>query len=334
MPATLFDIFIGIMAGSYLALSKKIDIIHARATVPAAMAYVIARLTRRKFIFDVRGLMAEEYADGCMWKEGSFCHKMTLYFQKLFLKSADELVVITENIKRFLSYSDYLDKKNKRISVIPCCVDIARFERNSSRNEALRQKYGLSGKFVFLYTGSVGTWYMLREMLDFFIAAKSVIPNAHFLILTHVDREMAGKIRGEKGLSSEDVSIDEAEFNDMPEYINLADVGIFFIKPVFSKRSSCPTKFAEYLACGLPVVINSGIGDTDNIVKERKLGIVINEFNRYSYLFGLRELSVLMKEKDLLAERSRRTAEELFSLENGISRYLEIYRRLGCSQEL
>ncbi len=331
VPATLLDIFIGIVAGLCLVISKKIDIIHARATVPAAMAYVIAKITRKKFIFDVRGLMAEEYADGGIWRRESLRHKCTLYFQKLFLKSADELVVITENIKNFLYESDYLDKKNKKISVVSCCVDTGRFRKASSRNEALRQKFGLMGKFVFLYIGSVGTWYMLREMMDFFIATKSVISNSHFLILTHVDKDMAKRVRDEKGLSSKDITIDEAGFNDMPEYINLADVGIFFIKPVFSKRSSCPTKFAEYLSCGLPLVINSKIGDTDNIVKERKLGVVIDDFDKDSYLSGLRELSVLMKEKELLTKRSRMTAEELFSLEKGVSVYFDIYRRLGCN---
>ena len=64
LPATAFDIMAGILAGLYIVISKKIDIIHSRATVPAVMGYVIAKFTGKKFIFDVRGLMAEEYADG------------------------------------------------------------------------------------------------------------------------------------------------------------------------------------------------------------------------------------------------------------------------------
>lgn len=330
VPATLFDIFTGIISGIYLVFSKNIDIIHARATVPAAMAYVIAKITRRRFIFDVRGLMAEEYADGGMWKKDGICYRSTLYLQKMFLKDANELIVITGNIRTFFMESGYLNKKTKNISVIPCCVDTNRFNRDAFSREKLRNKHNLSGRFIFLYAGSLGTWYLLEEMLDFFIAAKSVIPNAHFLILTHTGKDMAVRASREKGLFSKDITVSEARFEDMPGYINMADAGVFFIKPVFSKRSSCPTKFAEYLACGLPVVINSGIGDTDVMVKERSLGVVIDGFDRDSYLRGARGITELIKEKELLSDRCRRAAEEEFSLDMGVSRYFDIYRRAGC----
>jgi hypothetical protein len=75
LPATLFDMLAGISAGLYIVISKNINIVHSRGTVPAVMGYAIARLTGKKFIFDARGLMAEEYIDGGMWKRGSFLYK-------------------------------------------------------------------------------------------------------------------------------------------------------------------------------------------------------------------------------------------------------------------
>ncbi len=330
--ATFFDVFIGIMVGLWITVSGKVDIIHARAAVPALMGYIIAGLTGRKFIFDERGLMAEEYADGGMWKRDGLIYRMTRRIEKCLLMKADKVVVLTENIKEFLLKTDYLPRgKNTDrpdITVIPSCVDTARFNNSIPAGEGSREGHGLSGKFVFLYTGSLGTWYMLDEMIDFFIAARSLVKNAHFMILTHTGTDIAKEAWGKKGLSFSDVTIEEAEFERMPYYIRQADCGIFFIKPVLSKRSSCPIKFAEYLACGVPVVINSNVGDTAMIVERYRVGSVVNGFSKEEYSGALERLLELKSEDRALSGRCRGVAEELFSLDAGVSRYFNIYTEI------
>lgn len=331
-PATLFDMLMGIIVGLYIVILKKVDIIHARATVPAVIGFILAKFTGKKFIFDERGLMAEEYIEGGIWKRDSLLYKLTLNIEKILLRRADFLIVLSQNIKNFLMNSDYFLEnhagKKLNISFIPCCVDVGKFNMHSPLSNQLRNKYRLSGKFVFLYSGSIGTWYLLEEMIDFFQVAKTVIKNAHFLILTHIGKDTVKDTCKRRGLSLDEFSVEEVEFEEMPDYIKLAEIGIFFIKPVFSKRSSCPTKFAEYLACGLPVLINAGIGDTDKIVEEHKLGVVINEFTKESYLSKINILLELMKEKDLVSERCRRVAQEIFSLDKGVSQYFDIYNKV------
>jgi len=331
LPATLFDIFLGIVHGTFLVISNKIDIVHGRATVPAAMAYAIARITRKKFVYDERGLTAEEYVDGGMWKESSISYKLTLYFEKRFLENADGLIVLSQNIKDYLRSSNYVPgmhkAKNKDIDVIPCCVDMDRFNKNGKAGD-LEKNYALSDKFVFLYTGSLGTWYLLDRMIDFFLVAKTVIANAHFLILTHTDKHFVEHAFKNRNLPFSDVTIDQVDFEEMPKYIKSANIGMFFIKPVLSKRSSCPTKFAEYLACGLPVIINAGIGDTDTIVEENKLGSVVRDFQNESYLDALNKLLELLREKDSLSDRCNMVAKEIFSLESGVSKYFEVYNKV------
>lgn len=325
----LFDISMGIIAGLYIVISRGIGIVHARATVPAVMAYVIARLTGKKFIFDLRGLMAEEYADGGMWKKNGLLYKITGYIERTLLSRADSVVVLTEDIKNFILDSDYVSSRAK-INIIPCCVDTKRFKKGGLSTERLREKHGLSGKFVFLYIGSVGTWYLLEEMIDFFKVAQVIIKNAHFLILTHIDREMVKTTCKASGMPLDSVTIDGTDFLNIPDYIRLSDAGMFFIKPCFSKRSSCPIKFSEYLACGVPVIINSGIGDTDKIVRRYNVGVVIDKFEDKSYADAVKALLDIMRNKDELSSRCCKAAEDLFSLDTGISKYFDTYRRLNC----
>ena len=114
----------------------------------------------------------------------------------------------------------------------------------------------------------------------------------------------------------------------MPYFIKLADAGLFFIKPCFSKRFSSPTKLAEYLACGLPIIINSGIGDTEKIVSDNRVGVMVRDFNEKEYLDKTEELLDLLKEGKELSKRCRLIVENYLSLDMGVGRYLNIYREL------
>jgi glycosyltransferase involved in cell wall biosynthesis len=328
---TSFDILMGTLIGLYIVVSQNITIVHSRATVPAVMGCIIAKLTGKKFIFDLRGLMAEEYVDGGMWKRRGILYKLTRYIEKKLLSFADKIVVLSENIKDFLISSNYLRKGNiekKNIVAIPCCVDVEKFSGENALTGILKEKYDLGRKFVFLYTGSFGSWYLLEEMMDFFVVAKGVIENAHFLVLTNADKDIAVNAWGKRRLPFSDITIDRVKFYDMPRYIKLADVGIFFIKPCFSKRASCPTKFAEYLSGGLPVIINDGIGDTGSIVKDNKIGVVLGDFNATEYQKAVMSIKKLLEKKDVLKKRCVYTAEKYFSLKEGIGRYYKIYSDL------
>lgn len=328
LPATIFDILVGTFTGIGIVLSNKIDVVHARATVPALMAYVITRITRRKFIYDERGLMAEEYADGGMWKRNGVIYRVVRWVEKKLLMKADAVVVLTENIKQFLSAEGYLPLRGRRLNihVIPCCADLERFSAGLADKEALRSKISpaLTGKYIFIYTGSLGTWYMLDEMLDFYAASKKAIPVSHLMVVTHTSRKDVEAAASKRGFGAGDITITSASFDDMPGYLRAADAGIFFIKPVLSKRSSCPIKFAEYLASGLPVVINAGIGDTETIAEDGPVGVVVRGFSPAEYTKAAGRIKELSGETGT-AQLCRKRAEELFSLGSGIEKYEKVY---------
>jgi glycosyltransferase involved in cell wall biosynthesis len=116
-----------------------------------------------------------------------------------------------------------------------------------------------------------------------------------------------------------------------------AKAGLSFIKPAFSKIASSPTKIPEYLAAGIPVVSNAGIGDTDRSLLDDRVGIVVRDFSRKAYDEAVVALLELLDDADLTA-RCRRSAYERFDLEKvGAERYRRLYRRIsevgGTAQE-
>ena len=115
---------------------------------------------------------------------------------------------------------------------------------------------------------------------------------------------------------------------EVPRYLKAADIAISFIKPCYSKQSSSPTKIAEYLASGLPIVCNAGVGDLDQLIEENQVGVLLSEFSPAAYFKALDEIEIMRREATLAA-RLRAVAREEFDLATvGRTRYRRLYERL------
>jgi len=77
LPATSYDVLAGIRYGSRLVRDKQIEMVHARSYIPAAIALRLKRRFGVKMIFDVRGLMADEYFDAGHWRKESTPYRIT-----------------------------------------------------------------------------------------------------------------------------------------------------------------------------------------------------------------------------------------------------------------
>lgn len=321
--ATTFDIAAGAICVIYFIIAKKIKMVHARSIVPAAMC-LAAKLFGVKFIFDTRGLLAEEYVGGGHWKEGCFKYKLVKFFEKLCLKAADAVVVLTDKHRDYLLSLAWFAGKNKGnfLKVIPCCVDLDRFKSalNSSEEK-------LNNGFIFVYLGKVGKHYMMDEMLDFLKIAFKAMPSSKFMIITQSSQGPIWDMIDSKKLPRENILIKKPVFEEIPSLVSLAGCGIFFINP-YKKFGSSPIKLGEFLSCGIPVIINRGIGDTEELVNKNKIGVVVDQFNEDSYKKALTELLELIRENKKLNDRCRCVASDYLSLELGVSRYKALYEDL------
>ncbi len=326
--STVYDIFIGLIYTTYIVIKKKIAVVHARSYVPAVIAYFLNRWLKVKFIFDMRGMMIDEYAEGGIFKKEGMIYKFGKIHEKILLKSADRIIVLTEKIKEVISNFDYLqDKVNVKIDVIPCCVDLQKFKYDRQKSN-IHQRLNLKDKFIFVYTGSVGTWYFLDGMLDLFMVTKRMHPEAHFLFLNHRQKDVIASSILNKKLDLDDFSLMDVAYDNVPDYISESDVGVIFYKQTFSRLACCPIKFAEYLACGIPVILTSGIGDIEEIVASNHIGAVIKNFTEENYKNAINQILELKKDGLMLRKRCRTVAERLFSLEDGIKKYGNIYKNL------
>lgn len=325
IPATLYDLLRGLLICLWVVRKQKIRIVHCRGYLPSIIGYILKILLKPSFLFDVRGFWADEKVDAGAWSTNSMVYRVFKRMEKRFFLKADQIVVLTNIAKSMVQKFSYLKNSCPSIQVIPTCVDLKRFKPIQASPMELDI---VKDRFVILYIGSLGTFYCLDQMIEFFFELTKWKKNALFFFLSNTSPDLITEKMREKGIPESSYLITHAPYEEVPLYISKANITISFIKPTFSKKSSCPTKFAESLACGVPVIINKGIGDCDEVVVEEKVGVVVNHFTPQAYQRAIEEMFELLLDGELLSERCRKTAFKYFSLDDGVEKYWEIYKRL------
>ena len=161
--ATLYDILVGTLTAVKLARRERIDVLHARSHIPLVMALLARRLCGAKIIFDIRGLVADEYVDAGIWKKTGFVYRTIKWVERIGIARAEQIVVLTERMSTWLV--EDLKADPAKIEVIPCCADFSRFNGKSSGAAPIS---GAADRFEVVYAGSVTGLYMLEEMGRFF----------------------------------------------------------------------------------------------------------------------------------------------------------------------
>lgn len=331
LPATLFDVVAGVRYAGRLVRRNKVELVHARGHIAATIALALKRKFKIKMIFDLRGLMAEEYVDAKHWPHGGLRYRVTKAAERRIFASTDAIVTLTERIWPIIQEWEGLRDRTVHHAVIPCCVDLSRFRFNEEDRRRRRAELGLDDQLTLVYSGSLDGWYLTEQMADFFANVVEKRSDAHLLWLTTGSRERVEQLMSTRRIADDRFTIRSVVANEVPSYLAAADVGLSFIKRCISKIASSPTKNGEYLACGLPIVINAGIGDSDALINDWKLGVLIEDFDAQDFDNAYSSLEKIVTDPSAKT-KARNAAERLFDLNViGADRYADLYERVLSS---
>lgn len=311
---------------------KSFKLIHCRGYISALVGKKLKAELGVKFLFDMRGLWANEKVDAGAWNLNNPIFKMVYnYFkkqEKLFFEQADYSICLTEAGKKEIHSWSHIQNNPVPIQVIPCCADLDHFDRAKVSEDDLNQLRDQlkikPGEVVISYLGGIGTWYMLDEMLDFFLVFKEAVPRAKFLFITGDEHDSIVNKALQKGIAREELVLKKASRQEVPLCLALSNYALFFIRPTYSKLASSPTKQGEIMAMGIPLVCNSGVGDTDGIVTNYQSGIV----NQVFALEGYQESIKKLLSTPFSPAHLRAGALNYFNLAEGVARYAWVYNQI------
>ena len=306
--------------------NKGLDLIHCRSYITNLVALEFKKTYKTPFIFDMRGFWADERVDGKIWSLDNFIYKKIYkYFkskEKEFLQFSDYTISLTENGKKEILYWNLPNQS--KIKVIPCCTDENLFQTKNIQNVRAELGYN-KDDFIISYVGSIGTWYMLDEMLDFFKCLKTKKPNAKFFFITKDDSQLILEKVKSKKIDISSIKIKPSSREMIPSYIGASNFSIFFILPVFSKKASSPTKMGEIMNLGIPIICNSGVGDVDEIMEKSMPELLVKEFSNKEYerVIDLITNNYKPNQKTIIE-----TSHSYYSLEKGVEKYKEVYKEI------
>jgi glycosyltransferase involved in cell wall biosynthesis len=309
---------------------EKFDLVHCRSYIAAEAGLRLKKKKGVKFLFDMRGFWADERVDNGQWDlKKPFYKRVYDHYKKKekdFLLHADGIVSLTKAAKDFLLAKP--EYRNICIEVIPCCADLDHFNFNNiskQRVDELRRELGiLPQQKIITYLGSIGGWYMTHEMFSFYKRLILKHPEFVMLILTKDEKEKVMKEAETEGIPADKIFVSYARRDEVPAYLGVTDCSIFFIRPTFSKTASSPTKHAELMGMGIPVICNN-IGDTGNIIESTRTGVMINSFLDDEYDKAVERLPQLLTiSKDII----RNAAFEYFDLKMGAKKYAALYSKI------
>jgi glycosyltransferase involved in cell wall biosynthesis len=304
-----------------LTIKYKFQLIHARSFYPALICLVITYIfPKTKFIYDNRGLFIEEEIFKGRWKESGLFVKFLKKAEKIVVKKADHIIVVSQEFKKYTlkNFIATCSQLEKKITVINNKTNIYREQSNVRINERIKNK-----NIVGVFAGSAASWQNIFEIKSFAKVCIQYIPNFRLKIVTYHLEDFIKEFQTEPSIFNQ-VQFIQANSSEVFSHLLTSNFGILLREKNMINSVASPLKFAEYLSAGLPIVLSSGIGDTENVINENKVGVIVES---KEYKSTIEELIELLNNPSIY-DRCRETAAKVFNISDSFHEYNQIYSKL------
>jgi hypothetical protein len=224
----------------------------------------------QKIIYDGRGAIASEWNEYRVITDTVMLSEIQI-LEKLAIEAADYRIAVSQQLK--IMWENTYGYRDSAHVVIPCTLN--KVFHNITLNEGIIEKrrncFGIhKTDVVLIYSGSVAGWQsfdLLNQFVKPFLEANS--KNKLFFLsnkdnaIVLLQKVFPNQILCEKVLP-----------NEVPNFLLIGDYGLLVREKSITNKVASPVKFAEYLACGLDVIISEGLGDYTEFVEVHDCGIV------------------------------------------------------------
>ncbi len=157
-------------------------------------------------------------------------------------------------------------------TVVPCCV---KNTVSDTRRDKIRQQLNIGDRTAILYLGGVHKNQYLEELGIPFIQSALSQSNKYAGVFITQNKDKMMQLITKFSLDMERVRVISVPQAEVADYLTGMDIGLLLRAPSKQNNFSQPVKFGEYLAAGIPVVLEEGTGDIAALLNKHKIGCVV-----------------------------------------------------------
>ncbi len=208
---------------------------------------------KARIVADIHGAIVEELT----YLKPDVSDKELRYHQELEKRTivdSDIIICQSDEMKRYIE--EKYNPKEGIVIVYRCGYDISSFGVNQEhRQEARAELCVKDNEVLFVYSGGLHGWQKIEESLSVFKDYYAYNQSAKMLILTG-DSEALNELMTKDAFSSikKRIISFSVPFASVSKYLNAADIAFLMRDNHTMNAVASPTKLAEYLACGLPII--------------------------------------------------------------------------------
>lgn len=290
--------FTGAFLGSLFTRRPDIVWIHHPPLTTGIAGYVLAKIKRVPFVYEIHDLWPQTLMSTGMVKDG----KVTQTIQKIcnFLHHRASAIVVTSPGMKKQLIEDGI--KAEKIHVFPQWAQ--QEVVSSDKDLGVGMKYGLTNKFNIFFTGNIGVAQGLDTVLD---AAKNLTD----ILNLQITMVGAGVELDRLKQRAQDEGIENIRFtgqvthDEVQSLVPWADGLLVHLKndPLFA--ITIPSKTQMYMASGRPILCGVD-GDTSDLVGATGGGICFAAESSRGMANAIRELFLLShEEREVLGRNAR-----------------------------
>lgn len=300
-----------------VAAKFKPDIIHAHLHEGVFAGKIVQLFIRKPLIADYQGSMVGEMLDHGFMKRNSFPFRFNSWLERTINKWPQKIIFSSSSAKEFF-LANFNVNPGKVVSFVEG-TNTDEFHPGYNTSE-LRKKLGMpGGKKIVIYLGVLTKYQGVDILIDSINDVKRKFNDVHFLIVGFPNLEYYTEMAQKLGVSDWITFTGRVNHEDVPKYLNLADIGV----SLKLSKTEANGKLFGYMAVGLPCLVfdtktnKEILGDT---------GIYAEYNSKESFVEKLIFLLENEKTAKEYGKMARLRVLEKYTWDNTFSNFIDIYK--------
>jgi len=224
----------------------------------------------KEVVYDGRGAIKAEWEEYKVIQDPKMLSEIDVLEKDVVLNSNYRIAVSNKLIEYWKHEFGY--HSNQHV-VIPCTLNKLFEEVNLSEQAIMEARKSIGfdeNAVIFVYSGSVAGWQSFDMLYNYISPILKSDFNYKLMFLSDMDENIL-KLQNQ---FPNQIICQKLKVNDVPKYLLAADYGLLLREETITNKVASPVKFAEYIACGLKVIISDDLGDYSKFVETFDNGLL------------------------------------------------------------